>query len=650
MEKKSNSKNLLKSKREFKIDEANLSTDNSLDKSKKSKDKKDKKRVEEYSSDSSDEDVLVRTGNIPQKWYNDFDHKGYSLEGKKVIKNEESDNIEKFLEKAKDKDWWKIITDDMNNTKITLSQKDLEMIQRIRSGLYATANVMDDDEYFEKNIEIQKYPIRNHMLKKKSFEPSAYEKKMINRISKMIENGFVSIEKPKRKGFFDDMEDVWLYENTNQGYHPSHGYMMPKPDAPDNDLSYNFNDPFVCLRKTPRYEKLINDQFERLNDIFSNTRVIKKKRDIKEEEILPKVPSPSELKPFPTKDNINHMNHASNIKFICIEPSGDYIFTADTANFLQICDILTGKVLFETNLREKIKDIQYNSFLSVVTVLTETRVLFIQPGFLYRKSSDKTIIREKIIPLLKEKIGSEEVKENDKYTWSINDNCKKDGILFTLTLNKGMLLSIKWHIKGDYFGILAKNELGKSTIDIFALSTQQFISPLNKNKGNITCIDFHNSKPHFYICSDSNILIYDLKQQELIRKFASNLNPISSISLHKLGGDFVAGSGNGKLAWFQSDLSDKPFMNMADYHEGIIKGISFSNNYPLLSSCSVDGKIILYHAKVNDDFLQDPTIVPLTSLNSFYGYEDKEVNGIKFHPNYPWLISVGSNKQIKIWT
>lgn len=645
------SKKMLKVKRDFKKDEANLSTDNSYDKSNKSNKSNEKNKNDEYSSDSSDEDILIRTGNIPTKWYKDFDHKGYSLEGKKVIKNEESDNVEKFLEKAKDKDWWKIITDDMNNTKISLSQKDLEMIQRIRQGLYATSNVMDDDEYFEKNIEIQKYPIRNHMLKKRSFEPSAYEKKMINRVAKMIENGFVTIEKPKRKGFFDDIEDVWMYENTNQSYHPSNGYTMPKPEAPDNDLSYNYNDPYCCLRKTPRYDKLINDQFERLNDIFSNTRVIKKKRDIKEEEILPNVPSPSELKPFPTKDNINHINHASNIKFLCIEPSGDYIFTSDTGNFLHITDLLTGKIVYETNLREKVKDIQFNTYLSVVTVLTETRLLFIQPGFLYRKSQDKSILKDKIIPMINEKINSDsESKENEKYSWKINENRIKDAVLFTLSINKGLMLSVKWHIKGDYFAILSKNELGKSSIEIFALSSQQFISPLNKNKGNVTCIDFHHSKPHFYICSDSNILIYDLKQQELIRKFASNLNPISCITLHKLGGDFVAGSGNGKLAWFQSDMSDKPFMNMADYHEGIIKGVSFSNNFPLLSSCSIDGKIILYHTKVNEDFLKDPLIVPLTSLNSFYGHEEKEVNSVRFHPNYPWLLSVGSNKQITIWT
>jgi hypothetical protein len=35
----------------------------------------------QHSEDSSDEEVLLRTGNVPQKWYDLYDHKGYSVTG-----------------------------------------------------------------------------------------------------------------------------------------------------------------------------------------------------------------------------------------------------------------------------------------------------------------------------------------------------------------------------------------------------------------------------------------------------------------------------------------------------------------------------------------------------------------------------------------
>jgi hypothetical protein len=34
------------------------------------------------SDDSSDEEVLLRVGNIPKHWYDLYDHKGYGVDGK----------------------------------------------------------------------------------------------------------------------------------------------------------------------------------------------------------------------------------------------------------------------------------------------------------------------------------------------------------------------------------------------------------------------------------------------------------------------------------------------------------------------------------------------------------------------------------------
>jgi hypothetical protein len=38
------------------------------------------------SDDSSDEEVLLRTGNVPRHWYDLYDHQGYDVKGQKVTK------------------------------------------------------------------------------------------------------------------------------------------------------------------------------------------------------------------------------------------------------------------------------------------------------------------------------------------------------------------------------------------------------------------------------------------------------------------------------------------------------------------------------------------------------------------------------------
>ena len=109
----------------------------------------------------------------------------------------------------------------------------------------------------------------------------------------------------------------------------------------------------------------------------------------------------------------------------------------------------------------------------------------------------------------------------------------------------------------------------------------------------------------------------------MVRKFISNLNTITSLTVHKNGEHILAGSKDGKIAWFQSDLSDKPFKTL-DYHGDKIRNIEFHNNYPLFSSGSRNGKILVYNCSVFDDLINDPLIVPLKNLkpisyNNKYG-------------------------------
>ncbi len=54
---------------------------------------------QEASDDSSDEEVLIRTGNVPEHWYDLYDHKGYSVKGETVAKLPEQDELEKFVER-----------------------------------------------------------------------------------------------------------------------------------------------------------------------------------------------------------------------------------------------------------------------------------------------------------------------------------------------------------------------------------------------------------------------------------------------------------------------------------------------------------------------------------------------------------------------
>ncbi len=96
----------------------------------------------------------------------------------------------------------------------------------------------------------------------------------------------------------------------------------------------------------------------------------------------------------------------------------------------------------------------------------------------------------------------------------------------------------------------------------------------------------------------------------MVRKFISNLDTITHMSIYNGRQDIIVGTKNAKVAWFQLELSEKPFKIM-DHHRDKIKNVYFHSDYPLFSCCSKNGKLLLYHATISTDMIKDPVIVPL---------------------------------------
>ena len=69
--------------------------------------------VDEYADyDSSDEEEIRNTvGNIPMEWYKDYEHIGYDLDGKKIMKSQQMDELDEFLDKMDNPDYWRTVRD-----------------------------------------------------------------------------------------------------------------------------------------------------------------------------------------------------------------------------------------------------------------------------------------------------------------------------------------------------------------------------------------------------------------------------------------------------------------------------------------------------------------------------------------------------------
>jgi ribosome biogenesis protein ERB1 len=139
-----------------------------------------------------------------------------------------------------------------------------------------------------------------------------------------------------------------------------------------------------------------------------------------------------------------------------------------------------------------------------------------------------------------------------------------------------------------------------------------------------------------------------LTKQELVKKLIPGAKWISSIDIHAQGENLIVGSFDGKLYWFDMDLSVKPYKTLA-YHKKAIRQASYHPRYPLFASASDDGSVLLFHGMVYNDLSQNPLIVPLKSIKAHEQVEHLGVLDCKFHPTQPWILTSGADGYLKLF-
>ena len=70
---------------------------------------------------------------------------------------------------------------------------------------------------------------------------------------------------------------------------------------------------FDSLRRVPAYASFINERFERCLDLYLCPRTRKKRLDIDPESLVPRLPKPADLQPFPTTLLLRYIGHTGRV-------------------------------------------------------------------------------------------------------------------------------------------------------------------------------------------------------------------------------------------------------------------------------------------------------------------------------------------------
>ena len=629
----------------------------------------------------SDEEVPSNTigSNVPLKWYENHDHIGYDLDAKKILKPVSSgkgDEIDEFLEKMENADYWRTVYDDLTGQKVTLTNEDIAYIQQIRN-----AQTNPDDQVYEPwldtfSSEVMIHPILNTPESKASFIPSKWERLKVGKYLNAIKMGWIKPAPPKEDPLLSNNYDLWADESNNNL--PRSHIPAPKLVLPDHRESYNppveyllddaevealkekmeseFDEnerqtktlfipkKYTSLRQVPAYDQFVYERFQRCLDLYLCPRQKRMKANITDlNDLIPDKPKPQDLHPYPLVQSLIYEGHKNIIRSLACHSSGQWLASGSDDCTVRIWEIATTRCMNVFNFEKPIVSLQWNPVLSLLAVATGSKIIFVNPRL---GENAKVTFTDEFI----KQLSYEPSTDNDCQWVKTSDETDK---FIRLTITHSIpIRQIEWQGRGDYLAcvLVPRSDQSQSkSIVIHHLSKGRSQYPFKQLKGAVQHVRFHPTKPIFIISTQHSIKIYHLLKQQLIKRLYVNTKWISSIDVHPLGDNILCGGYDSKINWFDLDLSVKPYETYR-YHKRAVRCVRYHSKLPLFASTSDDGTCIVSHCSVYADLLKNPMIVPVKILRGHRMIDDLSILDCLFHPTQTWIFTSGADSTIRLFT
>ncbi|CAF0752630.1 unnamed protein product [Didymodactylos carnosus] len=630
----------------------------------------------------SDDEVPSNTigSGVPLKWYDKHEHIGYDLNAKKVYKpiqsGKKSDEIDQFLEKMENSDYWRTVYDDLTGQNVTLTNDDINYIQRIKN-----AQTIGDDVYepwpdtFSSEVMI--HPILNTPESKASFIPSKWERLKVGKYVHAIKMGWVKPPPPKEDPLLSNTYDLWSDDKTDlnlpRSYIPAPKLELPghrESYNPSNEYLYDDNEleklrqkleddydedermtktlfipqKFDCLRRVPSYDNFIYERFQRCLDLYLCPRQKRLKANITDiNDLIPKLPKPQDLQPFPIVQSLIYEGHKSQIRCLTCHTNGQWLASGSDDCTVRVWEIETTRCMRILTFSSPVLSLEWNPVLSILAVACEDKVIMVNPKL---GEQAKTLFTDEF---LKQIQVNQSDDQNKDIHWSNEEN---DEYIRLEIKHFARVKQVQWQGRGDYFSCVlnttAQQSKSKSVV-IHHLSKCRSQFPFKHLKGHVQFVKFHPNKPILFICTQHAIKIYHLIRQELLKRLFVNTKWISSIDIHPHGDNLIIGGYDSRINWFDLDLSVKPYETYR-YHKRAIRSIKYHQKLPLFASASDDGSCVISHCMVYQDLLKNPLIVPVKILRGHKITNDIGILDCLFHPQQPWIFTSGSDSTIRLYT
>jgi ribosome biogenesis protein ERB1 len=642
------------------------------------------------------DDAQNTIGNIPLSFYDTYPHIGYNINGKKVMRPAKGEALDALLNSIDVPKGWTGLTDPNTGLPLALSQQELQLLRRVQMNEAGEEGYNPYEpmvEYFTRKTEIM--PLNAAPEPKRRFVPSKHEAKRVMKIVRAIREGRILPYKPPQEE--DEEEGVQNYDIwADEAPRPDHAMHMPAPKLPPPGFDESYHPPpeylpdskekkaweeqdpedrekeylpsdHAALRKVPGYGQFLEERFERCLDLYLAPRVRRSKLNIDPESLLPKLPSPEELKPFPSSCATLYRTAKSRVRSVAIDPSGLYVASGGDDGCVRLWELITGREIWVCRLGSDnpVNVVRWRPTKDtlILAVAAGEHIHFCIPPDLdpEREDYSHTTLNAGFGYAADSSTAASKPKVS--LAWSRPPPAlSNQGVHISIALPPSHTVkSLSFHASGNHLVTVCPNPAlpTKTAIAIHTLSKHQTQHPFArrlKGGGSPQTAHFHHSAPILFAANQRVIRSYNLQTQSLLKIITPGARWISSFAIHPHSPS-ISGSDNllvtsydRKLLWMDLDLSPHPYKTLR-YHSKAIRTAKFhpSASYPLFADGSDDGTVQVFHGAVSGDMMRNTAIVPLKVLKGHRVSGGLGVLDLDWHPSLPWLVSAGGDGTGRLW-
>lgn len=133
---------------------------------------------------------------------------------------------------------------------------------------------------------------------------------------------------------------------------------MEATDREDRERDY-LPQKHSALRHVPAYDRFINDRFNRQLDLYLAPRIQRVKLNIDPNSLIPKLPSPNSLKPFPNYKSLVFRHDSGRARCVSISPDGAWAASGDEDGIVSLWEVSVGREVKRWKFAGKVGAIEW---------------------------------------------------------------------------------------------------------------------------------------------------------------------------------------------------------------------------------------------------------------------------------------------------